>query len=131
MPQDLQDAFNEAGGEMPQTWGVPVEEIQRGIKFGVRKINIDTDCRIAITCLDPRDAARKNKGGVRPAQISEAGAEATRKLCKQRYEEFGAAGQARGRSSRSRSPIWPSATPAGALDPRISAGKIRRRRSDV
>ena len=43
VPQDLQDIINEYGGEMPQTWGVPVEEIQRGIKHGVRKINIDTD----------------------------------------------------------------------------------------
>ena len=43
VPQDLQDIINKFGGEMPQTYGVPVEEIQRGIKHGVRKINIDTD----------------------------------------------------------------------------------------
>src|SRR5579859_1338890 len=49
VPQDLQDIINEYGGEMPQTFGVPVEEIQTGIKYGVRKINIDTDCRMAIT----------------------------------------------------------------------------------
>ena len=49
VPQDLQDIINEYGGEMPQTWGVPVEEIQRGIKHGVRKINIDTDNRMAMT----------------------------------------------------------------------------------
>ena len=49
VPQDLQDIINQYGGEMPQTWGVPVEEIQRGIKHGVRKINIDTDNRMAIT----------------------------------------------------------------------------------
>ncbi len=49
VPQALQDLFNQNGGEMPQTWGVPVEEIQTGIKFGVRKVNIDTDCRMAIT----------------------------------------------------------------------------------
>jgi fructose-bisphosphate aldolase class II len=45
VPQDLQDIINQYGGEMPQTWGVPVEEIQRGIKHGVRKINVDTDNR--------------------------------------------------------------------------------------
>ncbi|MDP3855453.1 class II fructose-bisphosphate aldolase, partial [Phenylobacterium sp.] len=49
VPQDLQDIINQYGGEMPQTWGVPVEEIQRGIKHGVRKINIDTDNRMAMT----------------------------------------------------------------------------------
>ena len=49
VPQELQDIFNAAGGEMPQTWGVPVDEIVRGIKHGVRKVNIDTDCRLAMT----------------------------------------------------------------------------------
>src|SRR5918993_47940 len=48
VPQPLQDMFNQFGGEMPQTWGVPVEEIVRGIKHGVRKVNIDTDCRLAM-----------------------------------------------------------------------------------
>ena len=51
VPQPLQDAFNQFGGEMPQTWGVPVEEIVRGIKHGVRKVNIDTDCRLAMTAV--------------------------------------------------------------------------------
>ena len=49
VPQELQDVFNDYGGEMPQTWGVPVEEIERGIRHGVRKVNIDTDCRMAMT----------------------------------------------------------------------------------
>jgi fructose-bisphosphate aldolase class II len=49
VPQYLQDIINENGGEMPQTYGVPVEEIERGIRYGVRKVNIDTDCRMAIT----------------------------------------------------------------------------------
>ena len=49
VPQELQDVINRYGGEMPQTWGVPVEEIQRGIRHGVRKINIDTDNRMAMT----------------------------------------------------------------------------------
>src|SRR5207237_5610747 len=49
VPQDLQDIINNYGGKMKQTFGVPVEEIQRGIKSGVRKINVDTDCRMAIT----------------------------------------------------------------------------------
>jgi fructose-bisphosphate aldolase class II len=49
VPQELQDIINKYGGQMKQTWGVPVEEIQRGIKHGVRKINVDTDNRMAIT----------------------------------------------------------------------------------
>jgi len=49
VPQDLQDIINQYGGQMKQTYGVPVKEIQRGIKSGVRKINVDTDCRMAIT----------------------------------------------------------------------------------
>jgi hypothetical protein len=49
VPQDLQDIINQYGGAIPQTWGVPVEEIQRGIKHGVRKVNVDTDNRLAIT----------------------------------------------------------------------------------
>ena len=49
VPQELQDIINKYGGEMKQTYGVPVAEIQRGIKSGVRKINVDTDCRMAIT----------------------------------------------------------------------------------
>jgi hypothetical protein len=49
VPQDLQDIINKYGGQMKQTFGVPVEEIQRGIKHGVRKINVDTDNRMALT----------------------------------------------------------------------------------
>jgi fructose-bisphosphate aldolase class II len=93
VPQDLQDELNKYGGQMKQTWGVPVEEIQKGIKHGVRKINVDTDCRIAITAairkvligtpekFDPRDY-------LKPAR------EAARKICRQRYLEFGCEGQA-------------------------------------
>ena len=49
VPEDLQEIINKYGGKMKPTWGVPVEEIQRGIKHGVRKINIDTDNRMAMT----------------------------------------------------------------------------------
>ncbi len=72
VPQELQDIFNQYGGEMPQTWGVPVEEIVRGIRHGVRKVNIDTDCRLAMTGAVPqgRDA---EQGRVRSAQVPEAG----------------------------------------------------------
>ena len=67
VPQELQDIINEFGGDIKQTYGVPVEEIQKGIQFGVRKINVDTDNRLAMTgairrvlhekreAFDPRD----------------------------------------------------------------------------
>ena len=71
VPQDLQDIINKFGGKMPQTWGVPVEEIQRGIKHGVRKINIDTDNRMAITG-QIRKVLPGAPGRVRSAQVSEA-----------------------------------------------------------
>ena len=53
--------FNAFGGEMPQTWGVPVEEIVRGIKHGVRKVNIDTDCRLAMAGAVPQRRAAETK----------------------------------------------------------------------
>src|SRR6478736_4998830 len=58
VPQDLQDIINRYGGEMKPTWGVPVEEIARGIRHGVRKVNIDTDCRLAMTAAFRKVAAQ-------------------------------------------------------------------------
>ena len=72
VPQDLQDIINRYGGKMPQTWGVPVEEIQRGIRHGVRKINIDTDNRMAMTG-EIRRILHGQSGRIRPAQIPQAG----------------------------------------------------------
>ena len=69
VPQELQDIINQFGGKMPQTYGVPVEEIQRGIKHGVRKINIDTDYRMAITGQIRRVLAEQT-GRIRSAQVS-------------------------------------------------------------
>ncbi|MGJ4854413.1 class II fructose-bisphosphate aldolase [Labrys sp. La1] len=93
VPQELQDIINKYGGEMPQTWGVPVEEIQLGIKYGVRKVNIDTDCRMAITGQIRRIFA-ENPGEFDPRKYLKPAQDAMIKLCKQRYEEFGTAGQA-------------------------------------
>ncbi|CAH1650438.1 Fructose-bisphosphate aldolase 2 [Hyphomicrobiales bacterium] len=93
VPQDLQDIINAYGGEMPQTWGVPVEEIQRGIKHGVRKINIDTDNRMAMTG-QIRKVLSENKGEFDPRKYLKPAMDAMTKLCKQRFEEFGTAGQA-------------------------------------
>ncbi len=93
VPQELQDLFNAFGGEMPQTWGVPVEEIQLGIKHGVRKVNIDTDCRIAMTA-EFRRVAMLKKSEFDPRNFLKPAMAALTKLCAQRFEEFGTAGQA-------------------------------------
>ncbi|MGV6821045.1 MAG: class II fructose-bisphosphate aldolase [Parvularcula sp.] len=93
VPQELQDIFNEHGGEMPQTYGVPVEEIVKGIKFGVRKVNIDTDCRLAIAG-QMRKVATENKAEFDPRKFFKPATAAMEKLCAERYEQFGTAGQA-------------------------------------
>jgi fructose-bisphosphate aldolase, class II len=93
VPQDLQDIINKFGGKMPQTWGVPVEEIQRGIKHGVRKINIDTDNRMAMTG-QIRRILSETPGEFDPRKYLKPAMEAMTKLCRQRLEEFGTAGQA-------------------------------------
>jgi len=93
VPQDLQDIINQYGGQMPQTWGVPVEEIQRGIKHGVRKINIDTDNRMAITGAIRKVLAEK-PGEFDPRAYLKPAKEAMRKLCIERYQQFGCEGQA-------------------------------------
>ena len=93
VPQDLQDEINRYGGQMPQTWGVPVEEIQRGIKHGVRKINIDTDCRMAMTGAI-RKLLAENPGEFDPRKYLRPAMDAMRAICRARFEEFGAAGWA-------------------------------------
>jgi fructose-bisphosphate aldolase, class II len=93
VPQELQEIINRFGGEMPQTWGVPVEEIQRGIKHGVRKINIDTDNRMAMTGAI-RKVLTESRQEFDPRKYLKPAIEAMRALCRQRFEEFGTAGQA-------------------------------------
>ena len=93
VPQELQDVFNAHGGEMPQTWGVPLEEIERGIKHGVRKVNIDTDCRLAMLGVI-RKIANENKGEFDPRKFLKPAMEAMEVLCADRFERFGTAGNA-------------------------------------
>ncbi|MBT4770379.1 MAG: fructose-bisphosphate aldolase class II [Rhodospirillaceae bacterium] len=93
VPQDLQDIINEYGGAMPQTYGVPVEEIVTGIKNGVRKVNIDTDCRMAITG-QWRKVAAEQKTEFDPRKFSIPAYDAMEAICVSRYEAFGTAGQA-------------------------------------
>src|SRR6188768_3921157 len=93
VPQDLQDIINQYGGKMPQTWGVPVEEIQRGIRHGVRKINVDTDCRIAITAAI-RKVLQETPDKFDPRDYLKPAREAMKKVCIARMVAFGQAGQA-------------------------------------
>ncbi|HHL43699.1 MAG TPA: fructose-bisphosphate aldolase class II [Hellea balneolensis] len=93
VPQDLQDLFNQYGGGLPQTYGVPVEEITKGIKFGVRKVNIDTDCRLAITGQF-RKIAQEDPVQFDPRKFLGPSIAAMKDLCIDRYERFGTAGNA-------------------------------------
>ncbi|HXU99702.1 MAG TPA: class II fructose-bisphosphate aldolase [Caulobacteraceae bacterium] len=93
VPQELQDIINHYGGEIPQTWGVPVEEIQHGIRHGVRKINVDTDNRLAMTGAI-RKVLTEDPAEFDPRKYLKPALEAMRAVCRQRFEEFGAAGWA-------------------------------------
>jgi fructose-bisphosphate aldolase, class II len=93
VPQDLLELIRENGGEMKETYGVPVEEIQEGIKHGVRKINIDTDIRLAMTGAI-RKFMNEKKSAFDPRDYLKPAREAAKIICKQRYEQFGCAGQA-------------------------------------
>ena len=122
VPQELQDSFNAAGGEMPQTWGVPVEEIERGIKHGVRKVNIDTDCRLAMA-VEIRRVAQQNKSEFDLRKFLKPAMNALHKLCKERFEQFGTAGNA------SKIKVIPLAEMAklyrsGSLDPKVGGANI-------
>jgi fructose-bisphosphate aldolase class II len=117
VPQAMQDLFNSFGGEMPQTWGVPVEEIVRGIRHGVRKVNIDTDCRLAMAAMF-RKVATENRSEFDPRKFLKPAMDALRDLCRERFEQFGTAGNA------SKIKVVSLAEMAkryrsGALDPRI------------
>lgn len=117
VPQDLQDIINEFGGKMPQTYGVPVEEIQEGIKYGVRKVNVDTDLRMAMTGAIRRVFATKPEE-FDPRKYLKPAIEAMQAVCEARYEEFGAAGHA---SSIKAIPLSDMAKryASGELDPQI------------
>ena len=93
VPQDLLDIIRANGGEMKETYGVPVEEIQEGIKHGVRKINIDTDIRLAMTAAI-RKFMNENRSHFDPRDFLKPARAAAKKICIERYQQFGCAGQA-------------------------------------
>lgn len=93
VPQDLIELINQYGGAIPETYGVPVEEIQKGIKSGVRKVNIDTDNRLAITAAI-REAAAKDPSNFDPRHFLKPSIKYMQKVCAERYQDFGSAGNA-------------------------------------
>ncbi len=93
VPQDWLKIINDYGGDMGQTYGVPVEEIQEGIKNGVRKVNIDTDLRMASTGSIRKHLA-DNPSNFDPRKFLKASTAAMKDICKARFEAFGCAGHA-------------------------------------
>ncbi len=93
VPQELQDIINAHGGEMPQTYGVPVDEVAIGIKHGVRKVNIDTDNRMAMTG-QYRKVASEKKAEFDPRAFNKPAMAAMTEVCIDRIERFGTAGNA-------------------------------------
>jgi fructose-bisphosphate aldolase, class II len=118
VPQDWLKIINSYGGDMGETYGVPVEEIQEGIRHGVRKVNIDTDLRMASTGA-VRKYLAENPKEFDPRKYLKASTAAMKGICKARYEAFGTAGNA--------SKIRPASLEAmakryktGELDPRVN-----------
>lgn len=93
VPQELLAEIREFGGEMKETYGVPVAEIQEAIKFGVRKINIDTDIRLAMTAAVRRFLS-ENSDKFDPREFLKPAREAAKAICVARYQQFGTAGNA-------------------------------------
>ena len=93
VPQDWLEIINNFGGDMGQTYGVPVEEIVEGIKNGVRKVNIDTDLRMASTGAI-RKHLHDNPANFDPRKFLKEATKAMRSICKARFEAFGCAGMA-------------------------------------
>ncbi|GAV19160.1 fructose-bisphosphate aldolase, class II [Mariprofundus micogutta] len=93
VPQDWLAIINEYGGAMGETYGVPVEEIVKGIKSGVRKVNIDTDLRMASTGAVRRHL-QENPSNFDPRKFFKAAKDAMKDICKARFEAFGSAGNA-------------------------------------
>jgi fructose-bisphosphate aldolase class II len=118
VPQDWLEIINTYGGDMGETYGVPVEEIQEGIKHGVRKVNIDTDLRMASTGAIRKHMA-ENKSNFDPRKFLKASTAAMKDICKARYEAFGCAGHASKIKPASLEDMFKRYA-SGELDPRVN-----------
>ncbi|MCK9506206.1 MAG: fructose-bisphosphate aldolase class II [Porticoccaceae bacterium] len=118
VPQEWLKVINEFGGEIPETYGVPVEEIVEGIKHGVRKVNIDTDLRLASTGAIRRFLAQ-NPSEFDPRKYLAASTKAMKEICLARYQAFGTAGNASKIKALSLEAMF-KRYESGELDPRIN-----------
>jgi fructose-bisphosphate aldolase class II len=117
VPQEWLAVINEFGGEIPETYGVPVEEIQQGIKHGVRKVNIDTDLRLASTGAVRRFLSQ-NKNAFDPRGFLTETLKAMKDIVLSRYDAFGTAGWASKIKPLSLDEMYLRYA-AGELDPRV------------
>jgi fructose-bisphosphate aldolase class II len=119
VPKEWIEIINEYGGDIKETYGVPLREIQEGIKYGVRKINIDTDLRLAATGAIRRYLA-KNKAEFDPRKYNQEAKKAMIEICVERYEAFGTAGNASNIKSLSLEKMS-ELYKQGSLDPKIQS----------
>jgi fructose-bisphosphate aldolase class II len=118
VPQDWLAIINEYGGDMGETYGVPVEEIVEGIKHGVRKVNIDTDLRMASTGAI-RKHLHENRSNFDPRKYLAAATKAMKEICKARYEAFGTAGNA-SKINPLNLEVMTDRYTSGELDPKVN-----------
>jgi fructose-bisphosphate aldolase, class II len=118
VPQDWLEIINQYGGEIPETYGVPVEQVQEGIRHGVRKVNIDTDLRLASTGAVRRYLA-KHPAEFDPRKYLAETIVAMKDICVARYEAFGTAGNADKIKPVSLEVMF-KRYESGALDPRVN-----------
>ena len=118
VPQEWLQIINNYGGDMGQTYGVPVEEIVEGIKHGVRKVNIDTDLRMASTGAIRRHLA-ENPSNFDPRKFLKEATNAMMEICKARYEAFGCTGHASKIKATSLEEMY-KRYESGELDPKVS-----------
>lgn len=121
VPQEWLKIINDYGGDMGETYGVPVEEICEGIKHGVRKVNIDTDCRLAMTGQF-RKVAQQDKLQFDPRKFLQPALDAMQELCRDRFEQFETAGKASKITTISVADMA-SLYSKGALDPKLASSQ--------
>ncbi len=118
VPQEWLKVINDFGGDMGQTYGVPVEEIQEGIKSGVRKVNIDTDLRMASTGSVRRHLS-ENTANFDPRKFLKEATKGMKEICKARYQAFGCEGMADKISPLSLEVMF-GRYGSGELDPKVN-----------
>jgi fructose-bisphosphate aldolase class II len=118
VPQEWLKIIHEFGGDIGETYGVPVEEIQEGIRHGVRKVNVDTDLRLAATGAIRKNLA-ENPKNFDPRKYLKASTAAMKDICQARYEAFGCAGHASKIRPLSLEAIYKRYA-SGELDPRVN-----------